>query len=68
MTLRELRTALNELVDDEQLDSTATVYNPNTRELTDILETVLLSEMPITHRQELEDQVDLDLPLIVLNS
>ena len=65
MTYRQLRDALNELTD-EQLDTTATILATNELELYVVSETTLMSELPIKIRQEVEDFLDYDAPLIVI--
>jgi hypothetical protein len=65
LTYRQLLAALMELTD-EQLDTTATVYDTANCEVFAVSETTLMSELPSDHRHEIEDVLDYNAPLIVI--
>jgi len=64
-TYRELLAALQELSED-QLDMTASTYDPTTNEVVPISETFVVSELPIRHQIELDGVVENDQPLLVV--
>jgi hypothetical protein len=65
LTYRQLLAALMELTD-EQLDTTATVYDTASCEVFAVSETTLMSELPTKHRHKIEDMLDYDAPLIII--
>lgn len=64
-TYRELLAALQELSED-QLDMTASTYDPNTHEVVPISETFVVGNLPIRHQIELDGVVENDQPVLVL--
>lgn len=64
-TYRELLAALQELSED-QLDMTASTYDPNTHEVVPISETFIVANLPVRHQIELDGVVENDQPLLVM--
>lgn len=64
-TFRQLRDALNEL-SDEQLDMTASVYEPSTNEVIPISECFIVENLPDAHQEQLDGVVENDQPLLVI--
>jgi hypothetical protein len=65
LTYRQVRDALNELTD-EQLDMTASVYEPSTNEVIPISECFVVENFPDAHQEELDGVVENDQPLFVI--
>ena len=65
LTYRQVRDALNEL-SDEQLDMTASVYEPSTNEVVPISECFVVINLPDAHQEELNGVVENDQPLLVI--
>lgn len=66
LTYRQVRDALNEL-SDEQLDMTASVYEPSTNEVVPISECFVVINLPDAHQEELNGVVERwDQPLLVI--
>lgn len=66
-TYRELLAALQELSED-QLDMTASTYDPDTNEVVPISETFVVGNLPVRHQIELDGVVENDQPLLVLGT
>lgn len=64
LTYRQIRDALNEL-SEEQLDMTASVYEPEMNEVIPISETWIVENMPAFYQDQLDGIVENDQPLFV---
>lgn len=64
-TFRQIRDALNEL-SEEQLDMTASVYDPDIHEVFPIRECFIVENMSKEHQERLDGVVENDQPLLVL--
>jgi hypothetical protein len=64
LTYRQILAALNEL-SEEQLDMTASVYEPSTNEVVPISETWIVENMPPAHQEQLQGIVESEQPLFV---
>lgn len=67
LTYRKIRDALNEL-SEEQLDMTASVYEPSTNEVIPISECFIVENLPDAHQEALDGVVENDQPLFVVGS
>lgn len=65
LTYRQLLEALNELTP-EQLANTVSVFDPSIGEVIPVFETSLVSELQKDERDELEDVIPFDHPVLVL--
>lgn len=64
-TFRELRDALN-LLPDELLEMTASVYSPEHGEVVPISEVFIAEYLPKSHWETVQDMVEADQPILVV--
>lgn len=64
MTYRQLLNALNELSEND-LDLSVSLFDTNTKEVYPLVETTLVSELPSKYREEVEDVLTNDHPILV---